>query len=227
MFGFIRTAFKIILILLGVAFLAGYWLGSAHGEEYTISLSDSCIALLKINDTTCPSYAEIIQVFPDQSDQKISGKFGYKDGYYQRLSSPYKNFQYGYYKYLNGTRLWIDAPSDVKPAKNIVIAPRNFEYIIHKQIIDTTKNNTLMVGQNRYVSKTCSYAIITSENWLFLLGDTLKYLQTGCHDTNFDEKKIVSWTRNYHDITTSAKYKLEQWVKQSIDKCSKTVCIPK
>ena len=196
--------------------------------EYNIELSDTCIALLKINDTTCPSYDQILTVFPDQSNQKYSGKFGYEDNYFHRLRSDYKE-QYGFYRYDSNDRLWVDAPPDVKPIKRIVIASRNFEYVIPKQKVDTTFNNTLSVGQNRFISSGCSYAIITKDNWIFLLGDTIRYMMNGCKSefTTFTEEKIIDWTRNYHDITTSAKYKLEQWQKKAIEDCAGKVCIPK
>ena len=236
---------KFILIVLALVFLAGYYVGTTYGEtivmsrsqsqpisitDYTISLTQPCIALLKINDTSCPSYADILQVFPDQSDQSISGAFSYYDGYYHRAKSIYTN-QYKYYDYYHlPSIVWIDPPSDVtKKARNIIIAASDFDYKIKGAKVDTTTNNTLTIGTNRYVDPTCTYAIITKNNWLFLAGDTLRLMQNNCDPkyTNFDETKIITWTRTLHDWTTSSKYKLEQWQKESIINCGTQVCIRK
>ena len=57
-----------------------------------ISLSKSCIAMIKNNFTTdCPTYDEILVLFPDNTNQDISGKFVYKDGYLQRDTTKYIN----------------------------------------------------------------------------------------------------------------------------------------
>lgn len=231
MSGILGKFFKFILILLGLALLAGYYIGSAHAIDYTITLSDACIASLKINSTVtnCPSYADILTVFPDQSLHKISGGFVFSDNYLHREPSGYKN-QYRYYDYFPlESRLWVDPPHDVlRYSKNIVIAASSFEYkLIGKMRTDTTGKNEVYIGHNRYINKSCSDAIITSENWISLLGDTLVLMQHDCDPafTNFDERKLVQWQRNYHDITTSYKYKFDMWQKESIAKCGSVVCI--
>ena len=233
MFGFLKLGLKIIITLLLFTFAAGYFIGSSYGSDdfnidYTITLSDTCIALLKINVTTCPSYDEILTLFPDQTNTDISGHFEYKFGYYHRQPSDYKN-QYEYYKYFPIKNLiWTDPPHDVKlNSRNIIIAAASFDYKLKHESINTTHNNTLTVGTNRYVDDKCNDAIITKDNWIFLLGDTVRYMQHDCDEeyTNFDEIKIVEWQRARHNITESYKYQLDKWREQSIAECGKRICI--
>lgn len=220
---------------MGLIFFAGIYIGSAYGGDdfnidYTITLSDTCIALLKINVTTCPSYDEILRLFPDQTNQDISGHFNYSFGYYHREKSIYKN-QYKFYEFYPIKNLiWVDPPHDVKiKSRNIIIAAAPFDYKLPHESIDTTKTNTLTVGTNRYVDPKCNDAIITKDNWIFLLGDTVRYMQHDCDKeyTNFNETKIINWQRANHDITQSYKYQLDKWREESIKNCGKVLCIGK
>lgn len=193
-----------------------------------IILSGTCTTLIKNNMTTiCPSYEDIVTVFPDTSEPRMSGAFTYEDGWYHREYPPIQK-HFKYYDHLNKDALWIDPPGDViEKMPRIFITATDFEYKIKdNNMINSTK---LKTGQGRYVSSTCTYAIIKSDNWFFLLGDTMRYLKSGCDPemTYFDEIKIRKWEAVRHDITTSAKYKLEQWQKQAIEDCGTRVCIPK
>lgn len=60
----------------------------ASGQIITIQLSKTCITPLKYNLTSsCPNYEELLQF--DNTIRAVSGEFGMKDGYFQRLSTPY------------------------------------------------------------------------------------------------------------------------------------------
>ena len=200
------------------------WPHNSYAADIGIILSKTCITMLKNNaSTNCPTYEEINLLFPDTSNQQVSGAFNYSDGFYERQPTKFKN-HYEYYRYVDEPVTWIDPPGDIiEKIPRIIIQARDFEYTIKDQVVNST---SIKVGHSRYVSSTCTYSIITGANWLFLLGDTLKYLKSDCdpNETNFDEIKIKSWEAEHHDITTSAKYKLEQWIKASIERCGKTVC---
>lgn len=75
------------MILMG-AILIPFLFQEASGEIITIQLSRTCITPLKYNLTsTCPDYQDLLQF--DNTIRAVSGDFGMKDGYFQRLSTPY------------------------------------------------------------------------------------------------------------------------------------------
>lgn len=193
-------------------------IGAVHGD-YGINLSNTCLTMLKNNvSTDCPNYEQILTLFPDTSNQKISGHFIYKEGILQRQEPQYEH-HFKNYDYDNIDTLWIDPPGDVLEKVNLItITSNDFTYKIPNQIIN---NFTLLIGQGRYISPNCDKATITAKNWLFLLGDTMKTMKENCSkgSSNFDEIKILSWEKTKHDITTSYKWKLEQWIKESLIKC--------
>jgi len=174
---------------------------------------------LKNNLTTnCPTYDLINLIFPDTSNRKISGDFIIKDGIYQRQEPQYEH-HYNNYRYDERDLLWIDPPGDVlDKLKLITITPHDFIYKIPNQ---TIKNSSILIGQGRYIAPNCSDAIITANNYLFLLGDTMQTLKKNCApgSSNFDEVKIKRWERTIHDITTSYKYQFDKWIKETKIKC--------
>lgn len=192
--------------------------GTAYAD-YGIVLSNTCLTMLTNNLTSnCPTYDQILTLFPDTSNQKISGGFVLKDGIIQRQEPPYEN-HYKNYIFSEKDLLWIDPPGDVLDKVHLItITSHDFTYKIKNQIIT---NNTVLIGQGRYVTPNCRSAIITADNWLFLLGDTMQYLKHNCDKgfTNFNEIKIKTWERTIHDITTSYKWQLDQWIKESKEKC--------
>ena len=193
-------------------------IGAAYAD-YGIVLSDTCLTMLENNvSSNCPNYDQIIGVFPDTSNHKVSGNFVYDKGILQR-QEPQLEKHFEYYRYDNIDTLWIDPPGDVLEKVNLItITSNDFTYPIKTQEIT---NNTLLIGNNRFISKNCDQAIITAKNWLFLLGDTMQLMKHNCDKafTNFDEIKIKRWERTIHDITSSYKYQLDKWIKESKEKC--------
>ncbi len=192
-----------------------------------IQIGSTCITMIKNNlNTDCPTYEEILLLFPDQSNRKISGDFVVKDGSLQRDFPPYLN-QFEYYKYETKDLLFIDPPSDMlERIKLIVIEPSLTEYKIAGQ---TITNNTLLSGTGRSENSDCSEVKLTASDWQLLLGDTVKYVKHHCNKafTNYDPIMKKTWARTTHDITTSYKYQLDLWLKNAIEECGKTYCIPK
>lgn len=193
-------------------------------DDIGVVLSNSCIAMIRANMTGCPTYEEILFLFPDNTDRYFSGDFVYEDGYLQREKPKFDN-AYRYYNYDNEKRFWVDPSSRVQEnIKLIIIEPRLDEYKIGNQIIT---NSSVQVGHDRYVDG-CKIARISAANWQVLLGDTIHYMGNNCGSefTGFEEIKTKTWERTLHDITTSYKYQLEQWLKKAIADCGKNYCIP-
>ena len=192
--------------------------GAAYGD-YGIVLDNTCLTFLKNNLTTnCPTYDLINLIFPDTSNRKISGDFVIKQGIFQRQEPQYEH-HYNNYRYDDREILWIDPPGDVLDKLDLItITSHDFSYKIGGQ---TITNSSFKVGISRYITPNCSDAIITANNYLFLLGDTMKTIKENCvpGSSNFNEIKIKTWEQTKHDITTSYKYQLDKWIKESLIKC--------
>jgi hypothetical protein len=63
----------------------GSGLPSIDAINFGIVLDNTCKTILRNNVTSnCPTYEDVITVFPDTSIQDVSGRFDYFDGIYQR-----------------------------------------------------------------------------------------------------------------------------------------------
>ena len=202
---------KLILCGFVVSFIT---IQGAHAD-YSIILSKTCLTMIQANiSTACPTYEELNILYPDTSIAEVSG--GFVDWpYYHREPAPYKD-HYEYYKQLDMNNItWLDPPADIiEGMPRIIIAASDFTYkIIDQNITDSS----VLVGQNRYVSSTCTYIIISATNWYFLLGDSIRLLSNDCDPsyTNFNEEIIRTWERTKHDISTSAKWILDTWIKET------------
>ena len=208
-----RRSLVVYALILSLSFGAAY-------ADYGIVLDNTCLVFLKNNLTTnCPTYDLINLLFPDTSNRKISGDFVIKQGIYHRQEPQYEHHFNNYRYDENKDRIWIDPPGDViDKLKLITITPHDFIYKIGGQ---TITNNTLLTGVSRYIDPHCSSAIITANNFLFLLGDTMQTLKKKCapNSSLFNDTKIETWEKTKHDITTSYKYKLDTWIKESKIKC--------
>lgn len=209
-FGLIGLAVVISLILYG------YTLAQAQthiGNNIGIKLSNTCLTMIKNNITTnCPTYEELLLLYPDQSDPKVSGAFENLNGIYQRNNKQLES-HFEFYRFDDKPRLWIDPPNDViSQMKIIFITSYDFIYPVTKGKME---NATIEIGQSRYIDN-CRIVTITSNNWFFLTGDSIQTLLLNCIEgsTNFNEVKIKKFELTNHDITTSAKWILEQRVKE-------------
>lgn len=212
-----------ILILSGLGLAqASYGLSS-----YGIILDQSCLTMLKNNVTSdCPTYEEINSIFPDTSARNIIGEFGYKDGIYQRLPSQYLNSA-GYYVLGTDNIIFIDPPFKLYKSINVITIRANLDdYKLKGSQSYNDEEYSLTLGTGRYMNG-CRLAYIDASQWMFLLGDTFYYMQNNCDPkfTNFNSTKTTYLNKVTHDLRTSYKYKLEQWIKESIERCGQTVCI--
>ena len=209
------------LILLLVFALTVLFIPQADARtnyDVGITLSKTCLTMIKNNITTpCPTYEEIMTLFPDNTNQNISGKFVYKDGYLQRGNTNYIN-HYKFYTYQPVT-LWIDPPGDITGRiATITIEPSLPEYLIQesKKLID----NTIIVAHSRYVDPLCYRSTITAQDWVYLTGDTIQLMLHNCDPafTTFNHIKTKYLGESYQDIATSNKYKIDQMVKLAKEK---------
>lgn len=204
----------------------GVGIPQISAENFGIVLDNTCLTLIKNNVTSdCPTYEDIITLFPDTSNRKITGDFGYNHGIYQRLPTKLHN-SFGYYQYRTDSILFIDPPPEYRYRIHLIEIKANLqEYLLPKNKSYDAGNHTLTMGYGRYVDS-CRTAYIDSGQWAYLLGDSINYLNQDCSKdaTTFVSKVTTQLLKVKHDISTSYKWKLEAWQKQSIERCGQKVC---
>ena len=176
-----------------------------HAELFGVVLDNTCLTMIKYNlKTNCPTYADILTLFPDTSNQMYSGYFGNYNGIFQRMPNQVEN-SHEFYRFLNQSIMFIDPPSHSRDKIQIIEIKANFkEYLLP---FDKTFNNTdrtLTMGQFRYINN-CNYAYIDSKNWIELLGDTINHLNHNCslNSTRYVDNFTTQLDRTEHDISTS------------------------
>ena len=203
-----------------------------------IQLSDKCINAVNNNfNTTCPSYKELR--FLDTSLEKISGKLFFNG---TRGKSQLED-SWRYYDHDPTPRIIVNPPGEMADRYPIIRIESNFdtylqggsytmqEYVLEnktkindawgnngtyqkvKSIIPLEKAGTTTIYHDRFVNKSCKYAIINSDKGMELLLDTIKYLQSSCTETNFDNKEVIIKNYTVQKIETTQKYKEEKWLK--------------
>lgn len=192
--------------------------GSVYAD-FGLILDNTCLAYHKNNLTSdCPTYEELNLIYPDTTKPEISGGFVFKDNIWQREKPPL-NDHFEYYRPLNQNEFWIDPPGDtIDRIKIIRITSSDFEYTLGGQVLNDT---SYQIGKSRFVNDRCNEIIITAQDWLYLLGDSMRLLQNNCDPafTSFNEVVTIQWEKTIHDIKTSYKYKFDKWVKESLAKC--------
>lgn len=211
-----------ILLVVSLAVLVFFY-AEAYGST-GILLSNTCLTMIKNNLTTnCPTYEEILTLFPDSLNTKIAGEFAYENGYYHRAVSRYGD-SFNYYRYSDLDGNYVDPPQSLAARiRTITIAPNDF---IYKSLDRKITNTSITVGQNRYMDG-CSHAILSANDWWWSLGDTISFMNHNCDPafTNFNDTKTIYWDAVKHDITTSYKWKLDNWFKKAIDECGTKICL--
>lgn len=211
----------LLLLLVLVVFIP-------HAEARTITdigidISKKCELMIKNNFTTpCPTKETLLALYPDSSPREQIGGFDYIDGVFQRVPIP-TNIQLCR-NYIQGLtdiqRLWIDPPGCIRPYIKMITIESNFiDYPIEKVSYDMA-NNTITVGNQRWVAYDCSEAMVNAGNWVYLTGDTMQLMFHNCDPkfTNFNDKKQYQFDKPYHDLTTSSKWKQEEFVSMAIAK---------
>lgn len=198
-------------------------INAAENYDVGISISKKCKMMLQNNyTTTCPTIDQILAVFPDTSP-KVMGKFIVIDGITQRESTNYsiKNPKQYFRSIGNDGRVWIDPPAGIQSSIKMINIESNFDDYPIKGSSYSMSNNTISRGTERHVNYGCSEAMIDSDNWIFLAGDTINYMTHGCDEeyTNFNHIKKTYYEKSYQDIRTSYKYILEKWIESSKIKC--------
>ena len=198
-------------------------------NDYGIVLSQTCYNIHRyapINSTSpCPTYEAIMLLYPDTSDQKWSGEFIYKHNQLQR--GPAKEGHYDYYRFSDKSMLFIDPPADTQSELKMIRIESSLSFFKPRGLGSQIHDGVIYQSDTRYIDS-CRMAVISAENWINLIGDTLNYMRHGCDDdyTEYNFLRVITQNLTKHDIATSNKWLHEQfieWVKENClfeyDKC--------
>jgi len=171
--------------------------------------------------TSCPTYEAIFAVFPDTSNQDVSGKFTFRDGLIQR-DMPQMQDNYEWYRYETDTLIFVDPDAQTQSKLKMITIYANLplyklrEGGMSNKVIDGTR----YLGDGRYIED-CRNAVIDGKRWLFLLGDTINYMQNGCDPafTQFNSTKEYQQELLDHDITTSNKWLHDAFLEYVKENC--------
>src|SRR3990172_6828162 len=122
-------------IVLTVVCCIGAWLTPIYAENFGITLDNTCKTMIRNNiSSNCPTYEDIITLFPDTSNQDVSGKFAYYNGVYQR--GPEKLFDsFEYYRFWDRPILFVDPPMETSIRIKLITIRANLdEYLLRGEI---------------------------------------------------------------------------------------------
>ena len=217
----VLVSFAITIILIGVG-------NTAHAEFFGISYDNTCKTMIKNNvPSNCPTYEDIITIFPDTSIKGVSGEFGYRDGIYQRLPTKFTD-SFEYYRFWDRPILFVDPPVETATRIKLIEIKANLDtYLIRgKNPSYNQQDHSMTLGVGRYIDS-CRVAYVAADDWISLVGDTMYHMANNCSadSTKFNSTITTKLDKVEHDITTSYKYKLELWQKEMVLKCGKKVCL--
>jgi len=184
--------------------------------------------LIKLNatQTECPTYEEIMLLYPDTSKRDISGNFTYIDGILQR-EPPQLEKHFEYYRYNDAEHLFIDPPYDRTFHMDMIIIETQIPTYKVKGSYYIT-NDTVTFGHSRMMAKGCDTASIGSDVWLEYLGDTINYMKNGCDEeyTNVSTiDKLVLIPTEIGEEFRQKYYEMEKWLRDMAEKCLTYGCI--
>ncbi len=202
---------------------------TADAKFFGITLDNTCLTKIKNNISgSCPTYPEIMALFGDTSITKVSGNFSYIDGIYQRGSPKIQN-SFLYYGQMNITNgIIVDPPADHKRHLHMIeIKAHLDDYLIQENRGYNSSEHSIEMGHGRFIDE-CRDTYVNAEEWIFLVGDSINYLNHKCNEnyTHYTTTSKTFLPYVEHDISTSYKWKLEKWIKESLKNCTNRLCIP-
>ena len=194
-------------------------------DDYGITLSKKCQIMIKNNLTSdCPTYEQILELFPDTSPRQYVGDFKIINNIVQRepMISKIDNCWH-FLNSLSWTQsktVWIDPPGCMQPYMKMITIESNFNEYPIQGVTSQVTNNTIIMGNERHVNSGCTESIINAKDWIFLTGDTLRFMNHSCDPafTSFDHLKKFYFEKSNQDISTSNKYKLDEFFKLAKEK---------
>jgi hypothetical protein len=169
------------------------------GKLVGISLDKSCRVMNESGiNSSCPTFEELNLIYPD---------IGCTLGGEKCLL---------YHKQTDGGRGYIINPDlEVSSRIEVIEIRANFDEYLLKGISGyDDANHSLKYNDGIYTSRRTTF--IDGDRWFTLLGQVIWWLYGG-EDPSSSRYEYLNQTE--HDITTSYKYQLDKWIKESKEKC--------
>jgi len=221
-------------------------------KKIGVKLSNTCITALKNNVTNPCNVSYKNLVILDSSNTDISGKFNTDDNGFFHRGKPQMQDSHRWYDLDNELRLFVDPPREMETRiKMIEISPNfntytlNSDKIQHEEyeykdfeIFSILKNQTETISvrvlvqepgrilfHDRYIDDYCRKSIISSDNWKFLLLDTINHMRNNCSEssTSFNNTEFIPTIKTEYNPEDSPSWKALQWFEESKIRC-KTLC---
>lgn len=176
-----------------------------------LQLSGACIAALKAHSVTnCPTYKDV--VYADNSNTRLSGGFGYVNGFYERLPNFFKQ-NIAYYYSLHRNVVLVDPPQDIADKIPMIQIYNVLPTFADKyQDLNSSRTNSTngfkTLHQYRYTQDCRGLTAITFSK--AIVNDTISYIQSGCTKTNLNTLVIVPNNTIQTDPTKSALWQFQQ-----------------
>tara|TARA_R110000751_G_scaffold304849_1_gene420633 strand:+ start:1547 stop:2677 length:1131 start_codon:yes stop_codon:yes gene_type:complete len=179
-----------------------------------VTLGANCIAMAKINMTSCPTYEDLIHL--DDSLTATSGGFSFYDGYFHREKS---NYQDSYRAYDNNDkiRIIIDPPQNEAIRMKMITIVSNLGYYSDPTMSQTVDGQRLL--SNERIISNCYTADISAKNWKMLLPDTIFTFRNGCESAEIDDVVKFEMPKTEINIWSSQHIKYQHWVQEMTQLC--------
>ena len=169
-----------------------------------ITLDNTCKLFIKNNLTSgCPSFEFLNTLYPGSPCDYV------------------EHSCLDYYRQIGGFYYFIDPPSPVADRIKMVEIRYNFEeFHLQDERGYDDLNHTINYQIGRYMDG-CKTAYIGSDSWLRYTGDSIYFLSKDCNPayTNLGGFRSESINQTKHDIASSYKWQLDEWIKESLVKC--------
>ncbi len=169
-----------------------------------ITMDNTCKIFIKNNfSSNCPSFELLSLIYPDSSCEYVNHSC------------------IDYYRQQGGFHYMIDPPASVADRIKMIQIRYNFEEF-HIQGIEGYNNtaHTINYQVGRYLDG-CKTAYIGADSWFRYTGDSIYLLYKGCdmNYTGLGGFRSESINQTDFDIRDFKQWQLEQWIKESLEKC--------
>ena len=169
-----------------------------------ITLDNTCKLFIKNNfSSNCPSFEFLGMLYPGSSCEYVNHSC------------------IDYYRQMGGNHIFIDPPASVADRIKMIEIRHTFnEFHIQDERGYNNTAHTINYQIGRYMDG-CKTAYIGADSWLRYTGDSIYLLLNACDPayTYLGGFRSVSINQTEHDIASSYKWQLDEWIKESLVKC--------
>lgn len=153
----------------------------SHSELIGIQLSQTCLVMEKYNITShCLTYDKIKKF--DNTNPLFAGKWESKPYYHRDKPRVMNHYNFNPNKFI----IMADPnPDFTTRARMIIVWDSNFTWTDSN---GTSSKGIIKVNINRYVDN-CETATVAPNLWL--INDTIHYLESDCNKTKYNDTKII------------------------------------